>query len=154
MFKIDETVRVFVCPTDTVYGLSARVGDEEAIGRIKNLKGRNDNRFIILLESAEQLKDFGIRVTERQEAFLARIWPGPVTVAFDEWRAFRVPNYPKLLNLIRDIGPIISTSANKAGQPLVTDIEQAREIFGDKVDAYLDDGKLDNEPSMLVKILR
>lgn len=154
MFEIGESTRVFVCPTDTIYGLSARANDIEAIERIKELKGREDTRFIVLLSDAEQLKEFGIEVTPRQQELLARLWPGSVTVAFDEETSFRVPDYPELQEFIKKVGPIVSTSANKHGKPPIKTIEEAKELFGDQADEYIDIGPLEGEPSTIINILR
>ncbi len=158
MFKIKDSTHVFVCPTDTIYGLSARASDKEAVERIKNLKGREDTRFIILLAEVTDLQKFGIELNSRQEELLARVWPGPVTVAFDSLtgsgQAFRVPDYPELQEFIKDIGPIVSTSVNKHGEPPASSVGEARVIFGSEVDEYIDAGNLDGDPSTIIKILR
>ena len=52
MYKITESEKVFICPTDTVYGISARANDKDAIERIRELKGRSDSRFIILISES------------------------------------------------------------------------------------------------------
>ncbi len=154
MFKVKENTRVFVCPTDTVYGLSARADDEEAIERIKVLKGRGDTRFIILIADINNLSNFGIKITERQKQFLKQVWPGTVTVAFDDERAFRLPDYAELTDFIKEFGPIVSTSANRHGQAEVKTVEEARDVFGEGVDEYIDGGELNGEPSTIVKIVR
>ena len=155
----DESVRVWVCPTDTVYGLSARYNDREAVERIKQIKtGREDRPFIVLISEFEQLSALGIALSAQQKEFLTKIWPGPVTVVFNrgdnETMAVRLPDYAPLRELINKIGPVISTSANRHGKPPVTSIDEAKEIFGGEVDAYFDGGELRAEPSVIVKLLR
>ncbi len=154
MFKIKDSTRVFLCPTDTIYGLSARASDEQAIDRIKKLKEREDTRFIVLLATTEQLKEFDIKLNQRQKELLACLWPGPVTVAFDDSRAFRVPDYPELRELIQTIGPIVSTSANKHGEQPAKRVAEAEAIFGKEVDEYIDVGELAGNASTVIKILR
>ena len=152
--KIKNSTRVWVCPTDTVYGLSARLNDTEAITRIKNIKKRpDDKKFITLLSDVSDLNKFSIILNRRQWDFLQKIWPGPVTVIIGE-QSFRVPDYLELQALIKDVGPIISTSANYHKQEPVTNIEQAKLMFGDKVDEYLNGGELKNPPSTIIKLIR
>ncbi len=156
--NIQRNTRVFICPTDTVYGISSRYDDEEAVNRIRKMKGREDDkRFVTLISSFEHLKNFEITLTKRQKEFLQKIWPGPVTVVFEtesDSVAIRMPKHKGLLNLIDHIGPIISTSANLANQKTVTGIQEARELFQDAVDEYIDGGILEGEPSVIVKIIR
>ena len=156
MLKIKDNTRIFLCPTDTIYGLSARASDKEAIERIRQLKEREDPRFIILLANQEQLIEFGIELNPRQQELLARLWPGPVTVVFGdgERQAFRLPDYPQLREFIKSVGPIISTSANKYGEQLAKTVQEAREIFGDSLVEYIDGGELAGEPSTIIRILR
>jgi len=164
--KIKKDTKVWLCPTDTIYGLSARVSDIEAVERVRKIKGGRDGmEFIILIADIDQLFVLGIKPTKRQEDFLHKIWPGPVSVIFDtqcrqgspsdtETLAVRLPDYPALQNLIRETGPIISTSANRHGETPVQTTGQAKEIFGSEVDEYLGVGPLNSEASTLVKIVR
>ena len=163
--KIKEDTRVWLCPTDTIYGFSARVSDGVAVERIKIIKGgREGMHFIILIADIEQLQKIGITINQRQKDFLQKIWPGPVSVIFEQDKqvsqespsslAVRLPNHPELRALIREIGPIISTSANRHGEAPIKTVVQAKEIFGDEVDEYIDGGRLSGAESTLVKILR
>ncbi len=152
--QIKDTAKVWLCPTDTIYGLSARASDVEAVERIRQIKGgREGMHFITLIADIEQLTELGMSITPRQQAFLHKVWPGPVSVILNE-QAFRLPDHPKLRDLIRAVGPIVSTSANRHGEEPVTTVEQARDIFGVEVDEYLDAGELTGEASTLVKIIR
>ncbi|MGB4942879.1 MAG: Sua5/YciO/YrdC/YwlC family protein, partial [Candidatus Moraniibacteriota bacterium] len=56
-----------------------------------------------------------------------------------------------LRNLLRHTGPLIAPSANIAGEPASTSIEEARKYFGDQVDLYIDGGTLTSAPSTLVR---
>ena len=110
--------------------------------------------LLYLSLNLEQLKDFDIPLTQRQIDFLNKIWPGTVTVAFDDVHAFRLPNSTELTDLIDEIGPIVSTSANLSGESVVKNIDEAKEIFGDDVDKYIDGGELSAEPSTIIKLIR
>lgn len=66
--------------------------------------------------------------------------------------AFRIPDYPELLKLIDQVGPIIAPSANLEGQPPAKNIDAAREYFGDSIDFYVDIGNIAGEASTVVKL--
>jgi L-threonylcarbamoyladenylate synthase len=66
--------------------------------------------------------------------------------------AVRMPDNNDLRRLIDKVGPIVSTSANLQGQVPAKNVEDAQKYFGDKLDFYVDAGKLNGEPSTLVKI--
>lgn len=53
--------------------------------------------------------------------------------------------------MIKKVGPIISTSANKEGQKPAATITAAQKYFGDKLDFYVDAGKLTGRASTIVK---
>jgi len=158
---------VIVCPTDTIYGLSARVGDAEAIARVRALKGKKQALgLIVLIPDATSLTDFGVELNDSRQYLLSKVWPGPVSVvlpvskkwshvaAADTTISFRMPNSLELLDFIRRVGPIISTSANKTGERPAASIEGAQAIFGDGADIYVDGGKREGASSTIIKILR
>jgi len=69
--------------------------------------------------------------------------------------ALRMPLDELTLDLIRQVGPIATTSANLSGQPAATTAADAHLQFGDLVELYLDDGERGNtEPSTIVDLSR
>ncbi|HZL07625.1 MAG TPA: Sua5/YciO/YrdC/YwlC family protein, partial [Candidatus Dormibacteraeota bacterium] len=68
--------------------------------------------------------------------------------------AVRLPADPKLQKLLKQTGPLITTSANHPGQPVSDTIEQAKAVFTDQVDFYEDGGDLSGrEPSTVIRIV-
>lgn len=168
MWSISDTECVFLCPTDTIYGLSARVNDIDAVKRIAELKGRVQTcGFITLIPDIDALVQFGVELLPRHRAILEKLWPGPVTVVLKadtaawahlaggkETLAFRVPDYPELRGFLHEVGPIVSTSANKHGETPAKTSDEVRAMFGDAVDAYIDVGPRTGEASTIIQILR
>lgn len=153
--QILKTGGVGVVPTDTIYGLSASAFRPEAIDRIYRLKKKDQSQpLIVLIANIETLEKFDILVTHHQNTVLEKLWPGPVSVILPGGRAFRLPDKPDLIELIKQAGPLVSTSANLSGAPPATTIEEAREYFGDAVDFYLDGGQLSGAPSTLISLAR
>jgi tRNA A37 threonylcarbamoyladenosine synthetase subunit TsaC/SUA5/YrdC len=67
--------------------------------------------------------------------------------------AVRIPAPEWLRDLLEQTGPLATTSANFAGEPTVTRIEQAQKLFGDQVDLYVDGGDLSSaKPSSIIRL--
>ncbi len=147
--------KVFVLPTDTIYGFSSLKDDEAAVKKILKLKQVYiDKPFIILTDSVARIESFGIPVTDRQKYLFSKIWPGPVTIIFNEKDSFRIPDNNDLLKFISKFGSIYSTSANITGEMQNNKVDDILETFGEKLDIVLNIGELNNPPSTMIKIVR
>lgn len=149
-------------PSDTIYGLSCCAIDETAVERLHKIKKRGKNKpFIVLISGASQLPDLGVITTDAAPAL--RYWPGRLTIICDAndapvWLhrgtktlAVRQPDDEALRNLIDKAGPLISTSANLAGNKPVRTVNEAQEYFGDKLDFYVDKGTINRKPSTIIR---
>lgn len=167
--KISEIIKrngVGILPTDTLYGLVGSAFSKEAVDRIYDLKSRSEKKsLIILISSIDDLKKFGVELTDTSKKFIKKFWPGKVSIVlpFDNKKlfyldkmngtlAFRLPKKGDLINLIKETGPIVAPSANPEGLAPAKDTDEARIYFDDRIDFYVDGGKLESEPSTLVKI--
>lgn len=151
-------------PSDTVYGLSARALDEQAVERLHVIKLRDAGKpFIILISDVNQLVDLGVDASAGGE-ITSKYWPGALTIILPAPRtptwltkglhtlAVRLPGKPELVELIRRIGPIVSTSANESGEPVVASVAEAHKVFGGQLDFYVDAGQLSaSQPSTIVR---
>lgn len=160
---------VGVIPTDTVYGVACSAFSKEALLKLYELKGRDENKPpVVLISSVEDLKLFGAEMTESAKIFLAKYWPGKISVIFkikpelsylDKGLglAIRLPADKKILAFLKMTGPLATSSANIQGQSPAKNITEAKKYFGlpgqgDMVDFYEDGGELDSPPSTLVRI--
>jgi tRNA threonylcarbamoyl adenosine modification protein (Sua5/YciO/YrdC/YwlC family) len=144
-----KTGGVVVLPTDTLFGLSARISSRTAVGRIAAAKGTPDrSRFKVLAASIDIVDGYvssygcvaGARMDRSGAAPLTAILPsGAKCPAWTgESVAFRVPGVEPLRDLIGALGePVVSTSVNAAGQPPLTDPGEIAERFGASVDLIL-----------------
>ena len=85
-------------------------------------------------------------------AYARRCWPGPHTLVLPRSEtaprnvggeggtvACRVPAVPGLRALVAGAGgPLVSTSANRAGEAARVSLAAAAELFGDRIDAVLE----------------
>jgi L-threonylcarbamoyladenylate synthase len=147
---------VVLMPTDTIYGLHAVAANAEAVARIAQLKGRDEQQkpFIVLAASVEQLAELGITADAETIAALASIWPAPLTAILPRGAAtlaVRIPDVEWLRTLIARTGPLVSTSANRSGEPsvdrpaaLARDLQTALDV--------VDGGIRGGEPSAILDL--
>lgn len=155
---------VGVIPTDTIYGVVASVFNEESIERVYKETGRPTGKpFIILVSGYEQIEDLKIAITDKQRAVLQTLWPGPVSVILDTYNeaaaylhrgknslAVRLPGSKWLKELVERTGPMIATSANKAGLPTPDKLEEIKRQLPN-LDFYYD-GPVGKTASKLVSL--
>lgn len=113
--------QVVAFPTDTVYGVGLSAAHPDRLGALFELKRRPlDRRIPILLADLSQVASSFV-VDERARALAGRFWPGALTLVLPgpdgASQAFRAPDHPVALDLIRASGPIFATSANISDQP-------------------------------------
>jgi len=140
--------KIFIYPTDTIYGIGGNPFDENVVGRISDIKGRNEKKqFIWLLSDFENLMNYVEITSEIHLDFLQKIWPAPVTVILklnerikevtnQDSIAVRIPQNDFCLKLLKEISrPLISTSVNRGGQDPLNQIDQIVNNFLQDVDA-------------------
>lgn len=109
-------------PTDTVYGVGVSAAYPEHIEALLALKQRPaEKRIPMLVADLGQAVAGGWGADERAHRLAGRFWPGALTLVLamptGETQAFRAPDHPVALDLIRRTGPILATSANRSGEP-------------------------------------
>lgn len=152
--------------TDTFYGLGADPFNAIAVARIKALKGREDDKPILLLISDEDQIDRVI--TQRSSEFArlaAKFWPGPLTIvgkantdlpdgitAGTGTVGVRLPADESVRDLVRKCGgALTATSANPAGRDPARSAEEVRSYFPEGIDLVIDGGQVTAiEPSTVV----
>jgi len=163
--RLRQPGAVGVIPTDTVYGLVARAADQAAVVRLYRLKARDNKPGTLIAADLEQLETLGLK--HRYLKAVEQFWPGAVSVvipAADPRLAYlhqgkmslavRLPADPQLLKLLKQAGPLLTSSANPPGQPTAVTMEQAKDYFGDQVDFYVDGSDLsDRQPSTVIRII-
>lgn len=156
---------VGVLPTDTIYGLVGQALRPKVVERIYRIRERNLKKpCIVLISSLRDLKLFGVRIDSATAKILRELWPDKVSVILPcllrkfsylhrgtKTIAFRFPKKRILLELLKKTGPLIAPSANLEGLKPANSISAAKKYFGDRVDFYVDSGKLKGRPSTLIR---
>lgn len=160
-----EAGGVIAYPTDTVFGLGARIDRAEGVARILQIKGRDPGRGMPVLV-ADRRRALALGLARPGFAELAgAFWPGPLTlllptaapidavVAPGSVIGLRVPDHGGLLALLDRLPTgIIGTSANRSGSPALTSPSAVRTELGAEVDWILPGRCRLGEPSSVVDL--
>jgi L-threonylcarbamoyladenylate synthase len=158
--------RIFIYPTDTIYGIGANPFNQEAVDKINKIKGRDlGKRYILLINSIENLVKYVEIRSEKHLDFLLSIWPNPVSVVLPlnsntkkllgvQTASFRIPNERFCLKLLAELQmPLISTSVNYSGQEPLIEPSVIKDEFSSLTDAiFYTDKKLYIEASTLIDL--
>lgn len=139
-------------PTETVYGLGARVFDEAAVAKIFEAKQRPaDNPLIAHVSSVDQIAELASEITETAAKFMEKFFPGPLTLVLKKG-----PDVPLIATAGLDtIGvrmprstvareflsacetPVVAPSANLSGRPSPTTWQAVYEDLNGRIDCIL-----------------
>lgn len=135
-------------PTETVYGLAARVDMPEGLNKIFSIKNRPFfDPLIVHVSDAEQAKFIVAEWSQITEHLSAAFWPGPLTLVLPKNSlvsdlitsglstvGVRCPRHQVAQELINKVGvPLAAPSANKFGRTSPTCSQHVRDEFGDEV---------------------
>jgi len=154
-----------VGPTETRYGLLAKVDLPKAVERLFEIKGRSiEKPSAIFVEDISKLKELA-DVTPSAQLLAGKFLPGPLTLVLRSKRdfgqfftlnnrtGFRISSSPFIKFLVERTGALSATSANLSGHKEPNLISEIQEQLGDKIDLYIDAGKLDNPVSTVVQVV-
>ena len=157
---------VVVIPTDTVYGVAARVADPEAVARLFAIKKRPTSVALpVFVENLEGVVDAGGRLPAAAQTLAHAFWPGALTLvipalasmaervgASESTIGFRLPDDDFVQELVVRTGPLAVTSANEHGEAPMTSDDAVREGFADAdVDAFVNGGVRNGVVSTVVR---
>jgi L-threonylcarbamoyladenylate synthase len=155
-----ETLRrggLVAFPTDTLYALGADALVADAVERVLAVKGRSRGKPLsVLVPSVEAIEALDVSLTAGLRDLLRAFWPGPLTVVVKASGRFptaltgatgtvglRIPAGAVAQAVLLGFGgPVIGTSANKAGGPDPSDSKAVQRAIGGQVDLILDGGRV------------
>ena len=153
--------------TDTFYGLGADPLNADAVRRIKTLKGREENKPILLLISDLDQIDRLIQEPNAYRTIAAKHWPAPLTLigqarpglpteltAGTNTIGLRLPDDEQVRELVRTCGgALTATSANTSGNPPAETAAEVENYFPSGIDLIIDGGPaLITEPSTVIDV--
>ncbi|MBN1171819.1 MAG: threonylcarbamoyl-AMP synthase [Micromonosporaceae bacterium] len=163
-----EAVRrgdLIVLPTDTVYGIGTDAFKPWAITSLLTAKGRGrDTPPPVLIGAKQTIDTLVISLPASARDLIEAFWPGALTLVVGyapslQWDlgetggtvAVRMPLHPVALEVLRAIGPMAVSAANRPNQPTPMTAAEAQEQLGYMVNVYLEAGlSPDPVPSTIV----
>ena len=143
-----------VLPTDTVYGIGADAFNAAAVRALLAAKGRGPDMPVpVLVGSWTTIDGLTMAVSPVARTLIEAFWPGGLSLVIEHAPSLswdlgdsrgtvmvRMPLHPVALDLLRMVGPMAVSSANRTGMPPATTAAAATEQLGDDVAVYLDGG--------------
>ena len=129
---------VISVPTDTVYGVCARIDSKKAHDNLILVKNRPKTKpFPVMCANEEQIKGIAI-VNEKAEKIIKAFMPGPITIVLNKKEtvpdyitngkktiAIRMATSKTLEKIILSLGtPIFMSSANQSGEKTSESLEE------------------------------
>jgi len=140
-------------PTDTVYGLAALLHDAAAIERIYQAKERSPNKAIaVLIGEFEQVDLVAAQLPAAARRLAERFWPGALTLVVPGHPnlptnlsplptiGVRMPDHAFARELLRQAGPLATTSANLSGGPNPRDAQEVLAQMEGRIELVIDGG--------------
>jgi len=151
--------KLFIYPTDTIYGLGCNAENKDSVEKIKQIKQRDkDKPLSVIAPSIDWIKENLI-----VDLDLEKYFPGPYTIILKkknpkfleivsnkESLGVRIPNH-EFTRKIQESGvPFITTSVNMSGEPFITKISDINADILEEVDHIIDYGELSGTPSTII----
>ena len=137
-------------PTETVYGLAADAGNDAAVGKIFQAKGRPSNHpLIVHVASVQGAQRFASDIPEFAQKLMTAFWPGPLTLILPRQAdqaavaaggqnsvGLRCPSHPVAQAVLREaealgVMGVAAPSANLFGRVSPTTAAHVASEFGD-----------------------
>ena len=157
--------KIFIYPTDTIYGIGCNATNEQAVDKIRNIKSRESKPLSVIAPNKKWIKNNCV-INENTKLWLKKL-PGPYTLILElknkkavaknvtstNTLGVRIPKNWFSAIISKSNLPFITTSVNLSGQPHITSIPQLSQEIKNQVDYILEDGILNNPPSTIISLL-
>lgn len=142
LVKILKKDGVISVPTDTVFGICARINSEIAHDKLIAIKNRPIKKsFPVMCANEEQIKSIAF-VNDVAEKLIKSFMPGPITLVLKKNKnlpeyvtngkdtiAVRMATSEAIKRLILELeSPIFMTSANQSGEPTCTNLDEIEKM--------------------------
>lgn len=156
--------KLFIHPTDTIYGLGCNALDEGAVNDLRTAKRQLSRPFSIMVPDKEWIYNNCV-ITPGVEEWIDKL-PGPYTLILNLKRnavaksvnlgedtiGVRLPEH-WFREILKKAGlPIITTSANITGENFMTSIDELDPMIKMKCDFMIDEGIKKGTPSTIVDL--
>ncbi len=152
---------IVVYPTDTVWGMGCDPFNQDAVEKLFEIKGKEEEGLSIMLSDTKVIGNY-CEVNQIAEKIISEFLPGPITlilrskqnfangVTRDGNIAVRIPANKTALELAKE-WPVVTTSTNKHGSEIAKNVDEAIRIFGSQC-SYLDGEKPRGTESTIIDL--
>jgi len=159
--------KIFVYPTDTIYGIGCNALNNDSVKKIREIKKREDKSFSVIAPNKEWIFK-NCFVPQKVEKWLDKL-PGPYTLILElkNWEAVSssvnagsdnlgvriLDNW--FSDIVDRVGvPFVTTSVNPTGEKNMISIEDIDKDIKNKVDYIIYEGTKKGKPSTIVNLVR
>ncbi|MBR9705390.1 threonylcarbamoyl-AMP synthase [Candidatus Pacearchaeota archaeon] len=151
--------KIFIYPTDTIYGIGCDATNKRAVKKIKKIKKRDKNKPLsIIAPSKKWIKENFIT-----DYNISKYLPGPYTLILKKKNpnflnhisktdsiGIRIPNNNFTKVIQKSNLPFVTTSVNLAGETPIKNTNEIPEKIKYKINYIIDRGPLTGRPSTLI----
>ena len=159
---------VAAIPTDSCYSLCCKLGDKEAVERIRHIRNVDDRHHLTLMcRDLSEIAQFA-RVDNAQYRLLKAATPGSYTFILEGTKelprrvlhpkrktiGLRIPDHPVALALLEVLGePLLTSTLMLPGDDLpLTEGWEIQERLDDHLDLIVDGGQCGIEPTTVIDL--
>lgn len=150
--------KIFIYPTDTIYGIGCDATNAKSVGKIREIKKRDAKPFSVIAPNLGWIEDNFV-----VDFDIKRYLPGPYTlllkkkdinflkhISENDRIGVRVPKNDFCFS-VQEIGvPFVTTSVNISGEPFAKSVSDIKKEIVGSVDCVVDVGELNGNPSILI----
>ena len=159
---------VIAYPTDSCYALGCHLGDKDALARIRQIRGVDEDHYMTLVcRDLSELSRYA-RVDNVQFRLLKNNTPGSYTFILTATKevpkrlqhpkrstvGIRIPDHPVALALLEELGePLLSSTLILAGEEqALNDPAEIRARLDRQLDLVVDGGSVGFEPTTVIDL--
>jgi len=154
LYRARDTIlngKILIYPTDTVYGIGCDATKDDVVAKIRKIKGLSQDKPLLVMMADINMVDEYCEIGLWEETILKKYLPGPfafilkmrkpLPVSSDGTLGIRIPESDFCNRLSEEVGrPIVSTSANKTGEPPPVSFNEITSEILNAADLAVDNG--------------
>ena len=156
---------VVAFPTETVFGLGVKFSHLEALEKIYEIKHRSHSKAIsLMIYDPKDIEKYAY-VNKNAQKLIDHFMPGMITLVLkkksilsDDFTAgydtigIRIPDDPFVLKLLKEVGPMLVTSANISGQETLLNDQEVYKQFKGKIKMIVKGKCKNTRASTVIKV--
>ncbi|MCK4714367.1 MAG: threonylcarbamoyl-AMP synthase [Candidatus Aenigmarchaeota archaeon] len=154
--------KIFIYPTDTIYGIGCNAESAQSVEKISDMKGREERKTFSVIAPGKEWIWSHASISSVNKDLIDKMLPGPYTIIVtantkspkavvspEKTIGVRIPRHP-FADIVEETGvPLVTTSVNLKDGPPVTKITNIPEQIKKSVDFIVDAGTIEGSASRI-----